>query len=734
MSYMFSTGRLRPNKLQGKKDKDYHKEYAKYCLAIMSNYIYRRYINKCLINWSFFKGQDGQWIFEEDIEAFFLDESGDVRNRLKWTKNVIKPMVQQYVGNAIRLSYDARANCVSDFVINKREQELKELKGWQHIASTNKFLSDIIKEKYPVEDTVEETEELFYNTFVENYEKDINNLIEFISNEINIDELKTQITRNLALCGLGIYKGYEAGENYMAEAINPLFFLWDMSAKKPDLTDAEFMGEWYYMDSPSIFEKYQHLTNDEREAIENYSNHTNQNNMHKIVNGIYTIPGGKVPTYEVYWKDVEKKEYGWVMDEYGYPYYTMINDATSKYTDKDLIEPQTEKHKEEMGNKKKQTIYVDILRYCIMIPQEEIGYGDIVLEYGIMPYQEKNLYDPASVRFPYKCYTWVYDRGEVLTPLDDVIDPQRFLNRTISVIESQMANMRGSGTVISKSAVDDRDGEADITRNINSSKPIFVDTDRVGSVQNAIGTYGTNIGPGTLQMFQVIQAVQQSIQDVTGVNEAMTGTQGGGDVLVGVVEAQIQRGSLVQEPFYWALTSILRQAYEHMATVGKAIYHDNPRKLAMMVGDEGLGRIMITKDHLLQDYRIFIKRSETPEQGINAANQLLFTLLQAGMIDQLMFANLFNRATPELVADSLRRFQKDKLMAQQKADQAANEGMIQGRAAQADMMAQLQQAQQQQEQKQLDMEQMKHQQEMEKVALKEGAKTERDIIKMQGLQ
>jgi hypothetical protein len=643
-------------------------------------------------------------------------------------------MVQQYVGNAIRLSYDARANCVSDFVINKREQELKRLKSLQKVGDAMPFLKEIIQENNPVLDTEMETEELFYNTFVENYEKDINNLIEFIANEINIDELKTQITRNLALCGLGIYKGYEAGENYMAESVNPLFFMWDMSAKKPDLTDAEFMGEWYYMDSPSIFEKYPNLTNDEREAIENYSNHTNQNNMHKIVNGIYTIPGGKVPTYEVYWKDVEKREYGWVMDEYGYPYYTMINDSVSKYTDKDLIEPQTEKHKEEMGNKKKQTIYVDILRYCIMIPQEEIGYGDIVLEYGIMPYQEKNLYDPASVRFPYKCYTWVYDRGEVLTPLDDVIDPQRFLNRTISVIESQMANMRGSGTVISKSAVDDRDGEADINRNINSSKPIFVDTDRVGSVQNAIGTYGTNIGPGTLQMFQVIQAVQQSIQDVTGVNEAMTGTQGGGDVLVGVVEAQIQRGSLVQEPFYWALTSILRQAYEHMATVGKAIYHDNPRKLAMMVGDEGLGRIMITKDHLLQDYRIFIKRSETPEQGINAANQLLFTLLQAGMIDQITFANLFNRATPELVADALRRFQRDKLMAQQQADKAANEGAAAGMAAQADMVGQLQQAQQEQEQKQLGMDQMKHEQELEKVAMKESAKTERDIIKMQGLQ
>lgn len=736
MSFMFSTGRIRPNKLTSKKDKDYHRQYAKFCLSSMSNYIYRRFINRCLINWSFYKGQDGQWIFDEDIEAFFLDESGDVRNRLKWTKNVIKPMVQQYVGNAIRLSYDAKAKCISDFVINKREEELAKLKALQKVGEAMPFFKDIIKQFAPIEDTELETEELFYNTFVENYETDVNNLIEFISNEINIDELKVQITRNLAICGLGIYKGYEAGDNYVAESVNPLFFGWDMSAKKPDLSDAEFMHDWYYMDSPSIFEKYQKLTQEERELIESYSNSNTQNSMHKIVNGIYTIPGGKVPVYEVYWKDVEKKEYGWVMDEYGYPYYTMVNDPTSQYTDKDLIEPVTEKHKEEMGDKKKHTIYVDVIRYCIIIPQEEIGHGsgDIILEYGILPYQEKNLYDPANVKFPYKCYTYIYDRGEVLTPLDDVIDPQRFLNRTLSVVESHMANMRGTGTVISKSAVDDRDGEADITRNINASKPIFVDTDRVGSVQNAIGTYGTNIGGGTLQMFQVIQAVQQSIQDVTGVNEAMTGTQGGSDVLVGVIEAQIQRGSLVQEPFYWALTSILRQAYEHMATVGKAIYHDNPRKLAIMVGDEGMSRITITKDHLMQDYRVFIKRSETPEQGVNAANQLLFTLLQAGLIDQVIFANLFNRASPDLVADALRKYSRDKMMAQQQADKAANEGMAQGRAQQADMMAQMQQAQEQQKAEQIGMLDLQHEQEMEKIALKEGAKTERDIIKNQGIQ
>ncbi len=728
---MFGNNRLRPNKLKGKKDKSYHRDYAKFCLSTMDNYIYRRYVNKCLVNWSFFKGGDGQWIFDEDIESFFLDESGDVRNRLKWTKNVIKPMVQQYVGNAIRLQYDARAECISDFVINKREKEIEMAVEHSKNAQDFPILKDIIKDSTGVSDSPEETEQMFRNIFSERYETDMNNLIKYVVEDVNMDELKVQITRNLSICGLGIYKGYECNEKYEAEAVNPLFFGWDMSAVKPDLSDAEYMFEWYYMDSPSILERYQSLSKKEVQAIENYSRNNSQNSQHKIINNVYTIPGSKIPVYEVYWKDIERKEYGWVKDEYGYPYYTMINDPNSNYTDKDLITPPTDSHQERMGDKKKETIYVDVMRFCIMIPQEEIGNesGDIVLDYGILPYQEKNLYDPANVKFPYKCYTWVYDRGEVLSPLDDTIDPQRFLNRTISVIESQMANMRGSGTVISKSAVDDRDAEADVVRNINSSKPIFVDTDRVGSVQNAIGTYGTNIGPGTLQMFQVIQSVQQSIQDVTGVNEAMTGTQGGGDVLVGVIEAQIQRGSLVQEPFYWALTSILKQAYQHIATVGKSVYFDNPRRLAMMVGDQGMETITITEDNIMEDYRVFIKRSESEDKGVQAGNQLLFTMLQAGLLDAPTFSNLFNRATPDLVASSLRKYQQDAQMAQQKSDQAANQGIQQGQGQEQAMMEMMGQAAQKQEVDASADKQIDHQNEMEKVALKEQSKLEREQIK-----
>ena len=723
--FLYNSVVTRPNRLESKKDNAYHATYAKYCLSTMSNYLYRNYINKCLLNWSFYKGGEGQWIFDEDVESFFLDESGDIRNRLKWTKNIIKPMVQQFVGNAIRLGYDAKATCISDFVINEREKELAELKCFEKIAEEFPFLRDAIKRNMPIGDTPQETEEIFENIWEERYERDINNLIEFIAEDVKIDEIKVQLTRSLALSGMGIYKGYEHNELYKAEALNPLFFIWDMSALKPDLSDAEFMGEWYYLDAATIFERYQQLSIEEREAIERYGAQDNKG-IHKIMNGIFTLKGGKVPVYEMHWKDVEKVEYGWVLDENQIPYYTVINNENfSHYTDKDLIEPPVEKHKEDMGDKKKHWVFRDVERYCIFIPREEIGAsvdGDIVLECGIAPFQERNLYDPSNVKFPYKVYTWVYDRGEVLTPLDDVIDPQRFLNRTLSVIESHMSNMRGTGTVISKSAIDERDGEADLMRNINASKPIFVDTDRVGSVQNAIGTYGTNLGQGTLQMFQVIDQVQKSIQDVTGVNEAMTGTQGGSDVLVGVIEAQIQRGSLVQEPFYWALTSILQQAYEHMATVGKAIYKDNPRKLTSIVGEKGLMNIQLSDNHMLQDFRIFIKRSETKEQGIQQGNQLLFTLLQGGLIDQTVFSNLFGRANPDNIANALRTYTKQKLMAQNKMDEINSQRQeIMQQQAMAGQQQQEQMINQAKEEQGVN-EEMSHQRELEKIALKESMK------------
>ena len=161
------------------------------------------------------------------------------------------------------------------------------------------------------------------------------------------------------------------------------------------------MGEWSYMDAPTIFERYQSLTKDERQAIERYSQNEGAE-IHRLVENYYnTSVGAKIPVYEVYWKDIEVHEYGYIRDDYGYPYFTRINHPDSEYTTKDVIEQLDEVHSKILKGKKTQKIYVDVLRYCVFIPKEEISssgnYEDIVLEYGEAPYQEKYALDPSNV-------------------------------------------------------------------------------------------------------------------------------------------------------------------------------------------------------------------------------------------------------------------------------------------------------------------------------------------------
>lgn len=724
----------RPNRLESKKDAKYHSDMAKWCLNSLNHPLYRHFITKTLVNWSFFKGNDGQWIFDEDLESFFLDESGDVRNRLKMTKNMILPIVSQYVGNAVRLSYSARAQSISDFVINRREEELARLKYFSNVAKGFPEMEMLLKDRFVFGDTEQETEEIFENSWTETHEKDINNLLRYIEEQINIDEIKNQLAFQKAISGLAVYKGKEYNLEYEAEALDSMFFIWDMSARKPDLSDSEYMGDWYYSDTASLFERYQKISKHEREALEKFAtdNSSNSNTIHRLINNYYSPVGSKVPVYEMYWRDIEEQEYGWVLDRFDYPMFVRINSDDNDFTDKDLIEaPDTIVKNPVPNGKLKTKIYVDILRYCIFTPSEEINFNgnDIVYEYGVVPYQETYLYSPSNIKFPYKAYALFYDKGEILSPIDNIISPQRFINRLISVAESHINNSRGAGTIIDKMAVDPQEGEEGVVKAMNRSKPIFVDTSRTGSVQNSVGEYGATVNQATLSMFDIVSNLQEGIQQVTGVNESMQGTQG--DKLVGVVEAQIQRGSLLQEPFYWGLTSVLEQAYQHMATVGKKIYMDNPRRLAIAAGDDGMQRITITQDMVLDDFRIKIDRSEDDATLKEKGNQLLFTLIQGGLISEDNFKLLYNRATPDDVADAMRDEVKTKrLMEMEEAKMAPVK-----QAMQQDAINQAAGAQQQMMQEQMDREDANKQADrdsrMNEKILAEAAKNEREKLKLQ---
>lgn len=681
MLLLLSAGTSRPNRLEDKKDDQYHIKWARYAAFDANTYLHQEYLAKTLVNKNFYKGE--QWFFAEDLESFFKDETGQGRNRLKMRHNIIRPMVEQFRGNALRMKIKFGAKSISSKAINRREQKLEEMKYYTFMANAvHPSLGDSLREKLPIGKTQQETAEIFENLWVDGYSDTIEGLMQYVSELNNFEDKQVRVAEELAFSGLATIEEYEHNGHQYFDLLRSEDYFWDRSAKEYDHSDAEYRGRQHYMNATDMYEDYELLSFEDKNAIEKYAKSYQRNSSTET----QMLFGGKVPVLKVYWKDTEEYKYGYVLDEYGYPYLTRIDftyegEEKPRYTDEDVIIVNSERSREVLGNKKTRKLSVDVIRFCHFVPQEIIsstssGGGDIMLDYGILPYQETDNLDISSVKYPFKTYCWGYINGEVLSPIDDAIDPQRFLNRLLSVAENQINNSRGSGTIYDKMVIDPNGGEAEMLKNMNQSKPVGVNAKGRG-VQNVIGSYDASINKGTLMMFDIMNTIKNQLKDVTGLNEAIQGESMGADQLVGVTQLMIQRGSLMQESFYNAVTQVFKQSYQSIASVGKRIYADNARELAIAVGDNGAKIITISKDMKGEDFRTFIKRENSEDVLFQAGNSMALTLLQEGFLNKQEVADLFNRSTPDDVARALRKsaktdIERARIQSQQQA-QASDE-------------------------------------------------------------
>lgn len=674
MLFSYITGiEPRPTIIESNKDETYHAKFARHYIGQANNHLHTKFLEKVRTNKNFYSGN--QWTQKEDVEIFLKDDEGQERNRISLVDNIIRPMVEQYRGNAIRMGINFRVKSISPQAVNRREQQLaKTMFLSKHANKKDNAFAPDMKSRFPIGDSEGETIGIFNNTYVDKYVQKMNYLLKFVSERNCFEDKQVRMAEDLAFSGICVMKEFDYAGHQQFKSIRPETFFFDRNAREYDLSDASFMGEVIEMTPPEIFEMYPDISSDDRVAIENYVTWMSDTNKTQIASGqTNTTFSGRVPVYVVFWKDGNYDDYGYVLDEFGYEYLTKINytyegDDKPRYTDKDLIKGTGIRAKKLFGDKLKRKLYYDVARTAHIIPRELIGQSplnktendkdgrDIVLEWGMYNYQETENQEYNSVKLPYKCYCWGYVDGEVLSPIDDAIDPQRFINRVWSVAENQINNSRGAGTVYDSSMVDD---EAEMLKNMNQSKPVAINAKGRG-IQNAVGAYDGTIKNGTLVMFNILDVLKSSTKQTTGVNEALNGESMGQDQLVGVTQLMIQRGSLMQEPFYYALVNVFKQCYQSICSRGKRIYIDSERNIAVAAGDDGAEIIRLSKEMRLEDFRCFVKRENTDEVLVSAGNQLLLQLKQLGYLDDKRFSNLWGRSSPDEVASGLREYAKEK--------------------------------------------------------------------------
>lgn len=654
----------RPNRLEDKKDLGYHARYARYCLYSSNLENYRTFLVKSATNRAFYKGL--QWIFDEDLDAFLMDESGEVRNRIKFVQNIVKPYVEYYRGSAIRMDISATAMSISRFSVSRKIMELEKMRHLTKVAQMSASFGEAIKTKFNIGDTIAETENITQNLYKDRYEERVNALIRAVSKENEFEDIKVRVAHNLAMDGLGVVFEEERNGEQVFELIDNHSFIFDSTAKRPDLKDAQFMGDFWMASPTQLYERYTSLSQIERAIIEESSkqNTNGYGSFHQIRNDtLGQRVNGRLPVYRLFWDDTEKVEYGVVQDGAGYTILTKINSSDSVYTDKDLIEPPDGFYEETLLNKgrkvknKKITVYEDTVRYCEFTPSEFLNGAtkdDIIYKYGIRPHQYKSSFKKKYTDKPYKCSCWALVDGDILSPIDDVIDPQRMINRMNSMAESQINNSRGAGVIYDKDMVDEQEGEEGMQRNMNQSKPVGLNAQ--GRLNNSIMSYDSTVKQGTFGIYNVADRMKAIADNLFGGGEALLGQGGGYRVSVGAIKQNLTQATTTQEPFFYALSNIMMQCMDSISNRGRIIYSLNPSRMANLIGDEGILDFNATKEMVLEDFKIHIYRSTNRQEEIEMANEFLTTLLTNQLIDKEVYAKYFGNADMKEVGMAIREY------------------------------------------------------------------------------
>jgi len=700
----------RPNRItgiNGKKDKEYDYQWAQYILGRVFDWRLNFFRYKTEVNWQFVIANSQmkwQWMFEEDVDTFLNDDSGQPTGRVRWQDNIMAPVLRQYVGNAIRTSFEYRATPLSESIKSQRDMKMNEMMALSALAQEmGGQFKQILQEELPIGEGPEDAQRLFDGYYFDSLTRDVNNLIKVVvdRNDIN-GKLKKWLTKQLAVSGLCVAFNKEHFGHQVFEGLQSRDFFWDISAIRDDLSDSMYMGHISFLDPTYIYERYPDLSDADREEIEKMSNF--QNYGDEFMNTVWMSDNtGRVKVYYTFWRDIEEYDFGVVIDEFGQEIFVKIDGEI--YKDSDLVKPTTEKYdailnqgRKVRGNKLKRKLNVDVIRYCVFVYQTESDQFDedqmpIILESGVMPYQETNSLDPSNARFPYAVQTFEYWNGLVVSPLDPMIDPQRIINRYWSAQEHQLNRATPPVTLIDRGIIDDEEGEEGLRRNIRNGDPVLVNGRF--SLNNAVAQLSGTRLDGFQYLSGAISQVKSAALAITGVNEQMLGT--GSLELVRNTQAMINRGTLIQEDFYFSLADCMRQIYQSIASRGRKIYADSPHTLINAVGDEGAERIEFTKEDNLADFRITVQRSESEQDLINQGNMIAMQLLQMGMLDQDTLSKILNLATPAEVYSASRKF----LKMQQEIARQQEEAM-----AVASQQAMAQQQQGQEEMKLMQLAQM----------------------------
>lgn len=646
---------------------------------------------------SFLKFQ--QWDHPEDGQVFLND--GRKVPRLKLTKNIIEQMAQQFRGNVARMNFDAKAECYSERAVIRQQMALAEvLAKYNFLDMLPEGMKGDVAEGMGIPEEEEEGIKDFYENYQDALVVSINRLLESleIENDVN-NTIKRLLGDNLVIGGVAasVINNFNLYGGKLEVCVIPYAnVLLDHNAIYPDMRDASALGHIEYYTPQQILSLWPNTEKNTLEAIEQALANLVYDNGNDSFYGWFSPANviqakkDKVPVVQMVWFDNDKVEFQWIETESGPAFVNVLNYLKSH---PELLSVKVAQPPDD-ALAKGGVVYPRTLRYVKFIPYEFVAVEsnkerkinpqcppDIVLDYGEFPFISKDAEGGFTMRNPYSISCWWWNNGSVSVPLFDAVDANRLLNRSLSVFENALSTSGRSGIAYDDSVLDgDKDqAEANIYEASKSGYPIGFNAKRVG-IGNMIIPYPGGIDQSTFDILRAAGELQTLANNYVGINDPLMDMANGGTPMLGVIQLLVQRGTLVQEPYYEALRKCMLGIYQSMADIGKNLYSYYDKSLVVKVGDNGMQTIKLSKEVALDYFNVNVVQDNIKDVRRQIVFGIINLLHDKGIIDKETYITNFQ-------GDSLEDLKRDML----RMLEAEKQAIMQSNMAQQQQMAMVEQ-------------------------------------------
>lgn len=671
----------RPDRTTPEADKgeEYHRKCWRYYLGRTQS-VYMDWFNvTAAINTAFANEQ--LWGLPEDKEMYLMDK-GQTTTRRALRSPLIRPMVTRLVGQLSQVSIEARATAETQRARTRKEDAKKMAILMARAAQAGPEMAAAMQmnagvggnEEKAVQDAMESYQDMLIPA--------VNSLLTMSSKKNNLEGKRKKFGETLAVSGLCGAHASIVGNDIVWRTLEPEEMFWDTNANDPDMSDGEYMGCRPTMSVPDLCEQYQ----PKAEKIKALDQMTKQGSSDASMDRA-SWPNVEPRPYTVYWKDQRYAEWGFIQGLYGEE-LVMVNEPDPDtgeitYTEADLIDPPKNKFTKNWKGKTNKRC-VTVIRYCTGIPYEYCpsgngeapgpdNPGDLILEWGMYPLQERDPSQVYSVKFPIKLSAWSYMSGYVVAPVTAAVSPQRVMNQVLSDITWRMSKAKLPVRILDKVSL--TSGGSSIKQalfDMNQGDDIVVNATAIGGSQNAVTHLPGGLDNNFFAMFDLLDRLKLIAEASTGIYEQNYGAPGSANELVGVKQLQLQQASVMQQPYYDAIQRMYEQIHQFNAQAGRQFYIRHPWVLADMVGDMGLEAIMQSKDMELEQFRVGVQLALSSDQIKQATDALTMNMLAQQMLDPVSAAELLGQSYPEDVFNKARTVTKEmKEAAIQQAQQQA---------------------------------------------------------------